>query len=455
MKLIMQEYQHMKDAIHPIIQPLMMYRLDMLDTVVVKGTYLLTWDSLLLESYFKEVELELQKTALLIKDINDIFEVRIESIWQEIQSESLCDLPGNEPWDVDDFVDKIKTRCSAAGPRMASLSLRAKKASMDLIELFQDRLGIYADNYMDEVPDNTPGVTPGSSTAEVRVRSAKMSNALRNKALGHKQSDFGEELMAEFKEICAELINVLHNRTKDRVLRCVKHALDSIKKRLFHGRQQFSYRSSKQGDGEDLSKPFFKAYVALDIPDIMITPSVDTIQHKLNEAVQTIIKVSQCVLRWEILNEGGQQLSTMNVSDHKDIQKVVSVLASSIQMSKASITASVENFDQYNYVWSTNKEEAMAEFLKNEPILSDFNQEMQHYVRQADTFDEEFNDVIIVESVALYTDKCKESIKQEIRNWTLIYARTMNDNYKEKMLTVNNRVNELTTCLNRSGFFKL
>ena len=34
--------------------------IDMLDAVVLKGTYMMTWNSLLVEEYFKEVEREIQ-----------------------------------------------------------------------------------------------------------------------------------------------------------------------------------------------------------------------------------------------------------------------------------------------------------------------------------------------------------------------------------------------------------
>ena len=175
--------------------------------------------------------------------------MRIKSIWSELESQELCELPENEPWDVFVFAEKVKSSCAAAGPKMNDLSRRAKEASYDMITLFQERLSIVGiDKYnVANVPkiESTPGPAPGESNGqgEARARSAKMNNVLKNKALGRKEgADFDETLLAEFGEVCNELINVLHNKTKDMVLKCVKHSLDAIKKRLFHGRQHISYR---------------------------------------------------------------------------------------------------------------------------------------------------------------------------------------------------------------------
>ena len=383
-----------------------------------------------------------------------MFDVRIMSLWAEIECTELCQLPESQPWDVFEFCNKVKAICAVAGPKMDALSLKAKEASSDLLQMFQDRVGIEGmDRYNVASAETMDAQPPGSGTESAhqqRVRSAKMNSVLKNKALGKKEgAEFDDTLLEEFSAVCNELINVLHNKTKDMVLKCVKHALDAIKKRLFHGRQHISYRKIESSRKEE-AIPFFLAHVHLEIPQIVIRPSLDTIQHELNSAIHTIIQTSGVVERWHKgYSEEGQLLTTMSVIDHKDILKVVSALASSIQMSKAAVQTQLERFDGYEFVWSKNKEEMASEFLGGEPIISDFNHEIQHYVRLRDEIDENFEDVIKVDSVALLTDKCKDSIKAEINNWSLKYARTMNESFKTRMVEVDTRIGELTTHLNR------
>ena len=455
-KQLLDDYDKVKQAINPIMRDLMFYRIDMLDAVVLKGTYMMTWNSLLVEEYFKEVEREIQSTANLMKDLNDIFEVRIMSIWNEIETTELCALP-DAPMDVFVFSENVKTMCAAAAPKMHSLSQKAKEAAFDLVKMFQSRIGIEGmDQYnvSDGEARNSPSPrgleSQSRASGETRARSPKMNTVLRNKALGRKEdAAFDETLVAEFSAVCDELINMLHNKTINMVLKCVKHALDSIKRRLFHGRQHFSYRKVEQ-QKTDSAISFFFAHVHLEIPSIVIKPSLDTIQHELNSAIHNVIQTSSGIMRWYTgFSEGGQPLTTMSVVDHKEILKVSSTLASAIQMSKPDVEMEIEKFNRYAVVWSKDRDEVMTAFLENKPIISDFNQEIQYYVNLKQEIDDEFADMIKVDSMALYTDKCKESIKQEIRNWTLKYARTMNDSFKTKMVDVETVISELTTRLNR------
>ena len=459
-KALLEEYERVKSSINPIMEDLMSFKVDMLDAVVLKGTYMTTWNSLLLEMYFTEVQSEIQSTILLINDLNDVFEVRIKSIWTELELTELCKVPDKIPWDVFEFVEQVKAICAAAGPRMNGLSQKAKEASFDLIEMFQERIGIIGmDKYKvsDSLKDDSKSnahIGESDSKADggetTRARSARMNSVLKNKALGKTEgAEFDELLLAEFSSVCTELINVLHNKTKDVVLKCVKHALDNVKKRLFHGRHHISYRKIDVDKREE-AIPFFFTDIHLEIPTIVMKPPLDSIQHELNSAIHTIIQTSAMVIRWHTgYSEGGQLLTTMSTMDHKDVLKVVNALASSIQMSKAAVQAELEKFNGYEFVWSDDKDEICRKFLEDSPMISDFNQEIQFYVRLHDEIDEKFEDIIKVDSVALKTALCKESIKQEISNWTLKYARTMNDNFKTKMVEVDSRIGELTTHLNR------
>ena len=458
-KELLDEYERVKTSINPIMEDLMSYKVDMLDAVVLKGTYMTTWNSLLLERYFKEVESEIHSTILLINDLNDVFDVRIKSIWNELEQTELCKVPEQSPLDVFEFGEQVKVICAGAGPRMNELSQKAKEATFDMIKMFQERIGIAGmDKFKvcDSLKDDQKSIAnigESNSQAEgepTRARSARMNSVLKNKALGKTDgAEFDEFLITEFSSVCTELVNVLHNKTKDVVLKCVKHALDSIKKRLFHGRSHISYRKVDALKREE-AIPFFFADIHLEIPSIVMKPPLDSIQHELNSAIHTIIQTSAMVQRWhKSYSEGGQLLTTMSTMDHKDVLKVVNALASSIQMSKADVQAELEKFNGYEFVWSGDKEEITKNFLEDNPIISDFNQEIQFYERLHDEIEEKFEDTMKVDSIALKTALCKESIKQEIRNWTLKYARTMNENFKTKMIEVDSRIGELTTHLNR------
>lgn len=50
---------------------------------------------------------------------------------------------------------------------------------------------------------------------------------------------------------------------------------------------------------EDPKPPLFKADVILAIPNVVMKPSLEDLQHTLNKAVQIILKASANIPQWE------------------------------------------------------------------------------------------------------------------------------------------------------------
>lgn len=81
-------------------------------------------------------------------------------------------------------------------------------------------------------------------------------------------------------------------------------SLDAIKRRL-----QTSNKYTKDEVKEDQKMPLFSADIVLQIPNVVMKPSLDDLQSSLNKAVQTILKASQDIPQWEhlIIHQRQQQ----------------------------------------------------------------------------------------------------------------------------------------------------
>ena len=81
-------------------------------------------------------------------------------------------------------------------------------------------------------------------------------------------------------------------------------SLDAIKRRL-----QTSNKYTKDKFEEDTKPPLFRADIVLQIPNVVMKPSLDDLQSSLNKAVQVILKTSQEIPQWEhlIIHQKQQQ----------------------------------------------------------------------------------------------------------------------------------------------------
>lgn len=69
---------------------------------------MLNWNSLNIPSYIDNVYSRLRQVDLLVKQVNDIRDTRIDAVLQEISETVLCELPKDDPWTIDLFVSKTQ-----------------------------------------------------------------------------------------------------------------------------------------------------------------------------------------------------------------------------------------------------------------------------------------------------------------------------------------------------------
>ena len=91
-----------------------------------------------------------------------------------------------------------------------------------------------------------------------------------------------------------------------------------------------------------------------------------------------------------------------SVAEHKEIAKLVSMMASTISSAKMLVAQSLEPLKQYDYLWVLDRTEHMNGFLAKMPSLLDFEAKIKEYAMLDDTIAEE-EDVRRCGSLALMT----------------------------------------------------
>ena len=105
---MLNENNRIRGKIPELFAPLMEPHLERVDEMISPGLSILRWTSLNIRAFTESVHKSLKELELLIDRARDVWEVWIEAELKVIQNSQLCELPDNEPWTMDEFLQKTE-----------------------------------------------------------------------------------------------------------------------------------------------------------------------------------------------------------------------------------------------------------------------------------------------------------------------------------------------------------
>ena len=235
-------------------------------------------------------------------------------------------------------------------------------------------------------------------------------------------------------EEAQELLSYFNHRNVDAIVRVTKVTLDAMRKRVtVSSSLHYIEAVLLAKDHQSFNTPLFKSFMILAIPNITMQPALDEIQQTLNRAAQKVVNVARSIRQWEktckvfmkpkiteeefesrsrsvsnatsIDEDGREHLSTRRtirsetdssvvsgltafikkdnyfkqVSENKEIAKLLSILSTLINSTKKEVTTALEHFDIYDGVWKLNRDEELEKFLQDDVSLSEFEAMICHY----------------------------------------------------------------------------
>ena len=105
---MLNENKRIREKIPELFEPLMEPHLERVDEMLSPGLSILRWTSLNIRAYTESVHKSLKGLELLIDRAKDVLEVWIKKELAVIQNSQLCELPENEPWTIDEFLQKTE-----------------------------------------------------------------------------------------------------------------------------------------------------------------------------------------------------------------------------------------------------------------------------------------------------------------------------------------------------------
>ncbi|XP_025779530.1 dynein heavy chain 5, axonemal [Puma concolor] len=494
MKMMLAEYQRVKSKMPPTIEQLMVPHLAKVDEALQPGLAALTWTSLNIETYLKNTFAKIKDLELLLARVNDLMEFRIDAILEEMSSTPLCRLPQEEPLTCAEFLQMTKDLCVNGAQILNFKSSLVEEAVNELINMLLD-VEVLSKEESDKVSNvNSADSKNESSGKRWEGNSDTLTSSLKAPAgllplatvlRKKKETEILEE------EACGLLSHFNHLNT-DALLKVTRNALEAIRKRI-HSCNMVNFRDSNStSKRKQNSLPIFRADITLAIPNIAMAPALEDIQQTLNKAVECIVNVTKGIRQWssELLSKKKMQERPMaalqnnedsdsdaeigenepqdtfeiasvnlpipvqtrnyykNVSDNKDIVKLVSVLSTIINSTKKEVITSMDCFKRYNHIWQKEKEETIMTVITKNPLLSEFESQIVYFQK----LEQEINaepEYICVGAIALYTADLKFTLAAETKAWMAVIGRHCNKKYRSEMENIFTLIEEFNKKLNR------
>ncbi|XP_036361906.1 dynein heavy chain 5, axonemal-like [Octopus sinensis] len=423
---VLNEFKHIKAKIPSLLIPVMgPYYSDIYDSFE-PGMKSLTWTSINIDTYIKTSKEAVDRFKVLVKRVTDLLECQIDGTLEKMSMTTLCSIPDNHALTIDDFVEETTKVVAEAATNLSVSSKLIEMSVGELFDLLKSNLELDVKKYL--IAENGyPCTNPDTK---------------------YKNQPCNECLACGYHNM---LIYFTQKNT-DALVKSTRMTLNLLKRTLQSNTQY-------KGDVKSYWQPaLFKSDIILEIPDVVLRPSLEDLQHGLNKAVNIIINMAQNIEPWrhlatavpessdvDITESGDEQAKVVPdqspktffkiISEHKDIVKIVIQLNSTLTIMKANVQQILKKFSKYSELWTRDMNEVIKELVASNPGVSEFEENLRHF-RNLQQEIEQIESSYTVGPIEMMTENLKTSLTTEVKAWEYSYAKALNEISAQKMNTV-------------------
>ncbi|XP_067366741.1 dynein axonemal heavy chain 5 isoform X3 [Channa argus] len=510
LQLMLSENTRVRAKIQSCYEQLATPHLAKVDDAIQPGLTSLNWTSLNIDKYLSRIDKALDDLELLIDRVNDLVEFRINAVLQEMSACTLCILPEDEPVTCEEFVQTTKDLCLRQAQKLHTKSSLVEEAANELINMLLEfdhkqreevkkvEEGSCTENKVVDHID-CEGENEGHSDGRLFSRNTFPPPARIGSSSPVGRRKKKRDLLEMMKEEAQELLSYFNHCNVDALLRLTRNTLEMLRKRIHTSSiTHFLAEGESPSHGKSSGQQaIFRVSVILAIPNIDIVPALEEVQQALNRAVEFVVSVSKGVGQWGKERVFKKQMSERqiaapkwessesesedgattyrsladgstsdtsasviqaipiqarnyykNVSENKEIVKLVSVLSTSISSTKKEVVTALDRFGRYHHIWRKDRADTIQKFIQGSPLLSDFESQILFYQHLSLEINSE-PEYIRVGALALFTADLKMSLTAETKNWMVDYGLYCNRKYRSEMEQIFAFVDEAGKKLNR------
>ncbi|XP_069464857.1 dynein axonemal heavy chain 8 [Ambystoma mexicanum] len=473
---LLSTFETMCSSIPTVFYGLMTTQIKKVESVLRKGLTLLTWSSLTLDKFFKQVETALNMLQEIVKKVNDICEMHIDVVVKEISESLLITLPEDGPTFVSDLLLQNEIYTKDWTDTLSRKSEQMEDAVKELTNIFAS---IYEPK---EESQPTEGDVPPESKHVGFITETGDADATGT-APGVGESVKVIEKDDEFKKECRELFTGFSHQLVDNLQKSTRLSLDALKRRLFVSTSFGRKGLFGDSDSPEDYNPLIKTEVHLNIPNVVMIPSLDDIQQAINRIIQMVLEVSRGVAQWgqsrtaaevakseedvptNVINtttstvpgkteidETSQSKKKRNfylsVAEHKDISKLALLLSTSLNSVRKIAGDALQEFQKFKGLWTEDRESKVKEFMAGNPTLAEMKSEIQYYASLEEEI-EELNPSIFVGPIEMHIAPLRLALSIEAKAWKMLLCQYLNEEYKKKMADITKFTSEYLNKLTR------
>ena len=420
LEMVLQDYDSLIKQIPKIFLRAMGPIIRRVDEAIKPGKNIMSWTSMNLDSYTKNIYVELNNLEKVMRRVRDMHDVQLESVLSNIACSPLVELPQDDLYSVDEFLDMFERESNTSGAKFAR--------QMELIELSLHQIINYLkQNYSEEELVGLEG----------QYKCLRPEGKAQTRCM-------------ECLPCCIfNVIQHFHSRSTEALVRCTRNSLDAIRRRFVISTANQFMKSSREVS--EPKPPLFRADIALAIPQTIMIPSLDDIQGCLNKAVQMLLHACKKLQDWGKPDpeDGRHKIFWKAISEHKDIQKVVIILNTIVNSTIVEVNAALTSFADYNYLWQEIKADGLTEFMAIDPTLSEFDAKLTFYEKQSLEISG-LPATTQVGAILLQSEPLKDSLMKECATWKAIYAKSLNEKVRTEMNDLIEFINEMSKRLGRN-----
>ncbi|XP_011871302.1 PREDICTED: dynein heavy chain 8, axonemal [Vollenhovia emeryi] len=444
-KKLLKKNDALRQSIPVLFLNLMKIALVNLEIAFQPCVSVITWSSLKISNAHAKIEEEIHKAQTFIKEVVDMKEARVDEVFESIAETMLLMLDEYPKSPEQLLADNIAFRDKIA----IDLEIKSSAAERAVIMIINKFMDLITDPTVQDVKYNwlEPEKMHRQCPSESRLLQGRF-----EPGFGHVEKTKKFKI-SQVHNDCIELFACYNNKLIEALVKCTKNSLDLLKKKA-------TIMSVLVEDvALEQEIPIMMTYFVLQIPNIVIVPSIEELQNHFGKVITNIIETHKKVFMWGQRNSTNTRAKPLdkedlpntyfqNVSDHKDIIRSSMSLQGLILMLRDDVTKVGNSYLRYSYIWAENRNEIVQAFIDSTPLIQDIKEKFMEY----EDLMEEINklpDRHILGPLQINTDKLKLAFLVEANAWKKSLGVSLSNKYKGKLQKITDYISEKNKVLSR------
>ncbi|KAL0851104.1 hypothetical protein ABMA28_006975, partial [Loxostege sticticalis] len=456
MKSLVERNNQIRKSMPKLYLPLLRAQLIKLEKAFQPGLSTITWTSLEIPAYCENIERVLDEVDLFVKEVVDMKEARIDTILASITKTLLVYLPERAVDPAIFYEENLVRRDEIA----AELQQKSWNAEVAVIELINKFLGSVPSKQIQDLRDNW---------LDIEKALKQVTSATRvfpeDAAFLEIENPDRFDVLPTLNE-CNELFAYFATKCLESLIKCTRQSLDLLRRRA--SVSSFLTMTTDPEEQKKL-KPLMLTHMYLQIPRVLIKPTLEEIQSSFSQVVlNCIMDIHRNVFMWgqqdamktqkmagasltitRSVSAGSRSGSNLvgirnyfrMVSEHKDIVRSVMALQGMMYMYKPDIEKLLKSYGRFAHLWAEDRVQQVQDFVDSNPLNVIIRDMLKKYENQTE---EVLNlpERHIIGSIEINMDSVKLGLHVESIEWKRILGKLLSQAYKERVIKMMQFIND-------------